>query len=45
VAYIILLLVLFMVLGMTRNRLRGYAYIIMGGAIVAYVIYAYTHPQ
>ena len=43
--FVLLLLALFMVLGLMRDRLRGYAYVIMSAAIVAYVIYAYIHTQ
>lgn len=43
--FVIVLLGVFVVLGMLKDHLQGYTYLVLGFVITAYVIYAYAHPQ
>jgi hypothetical protein len=42
---IALMLLLFVVLGLAKDRLGPFTYIIMGVIIFSYVGYTYVHPQ
>lgn len=42
---IALMLLLFVILGLAKDRLGPLTYIAMGVIIVTYVAYAYGHPQ
>lgn len=44
-SYLSLMLLLFVALGLSRDRLGRFTYVIMAALVVAYVAYSYHHPQ